>query len=203
MTYSKGAIINISSACHFVFHCVYPIKRITFQKRVKSCKQEQCCKQEMFSQGRIFCYIMRQKDYCVLEGKNTLEEQDENKTLKKWVLNVSLMQTEKTEVREWRWHTSHGTLLAVLNVMCCRHFFSPPVHMRNSIPPFPLTITLQSMVKAHCSAFRAHSFTSSVVPDQLNRLFFFAIWKSKNLSLILLFLMPSKFWWGCFISCCY
>lgn len=199
MTYSKCAIINISSSCHFLFRCVYPKKRITFQKRVKSCKQGQ----KIFSQGRIFCYITRQKDYCVLEGKNTLEEQDENKTLKKWVLNVSLMQTETTEVRECRWHTSHGTLLAVLNVMCCRHFFAPPVNMRNSIPLFPLTISLQSVVKTHCSAFHSHSFTSSVVPDQLNRLFFFVIWKSKNLSLIFLLLMPSKFWWVCFISCCY
>lgn len=86
---------------------------------------------KIFSQGRIFCYITHQKDYCVLEGKNTLEEQDENKTLKKWVLNVSLMQTEKTEARECRRHSSHGTLLAVLNVMCCRNFFAPPVHMRN------------------------------------------------------------------------
>lgn len=201
MTYSKGAIINISSACHFLFHCVYPKKRITFQKRVKSCKQEQ----KIFSQGRIFCYITHQKDYCVLEGKNTLEEQDENKTLKKWVLNASLMQTEKTEVRECRWHTSHGTLLAVLNAMCFRCFFAPPVHMRNSIPLHPLTmnISLQPMVKTHCSGFHFHSFTSSVVSELLNRRFFFAIWKSKNLSLIFLLLMPSKFWWGCFISHCY
>lgn len=48
------------------------------------------------------------------------------------------MQTEKTEVRECRWHTSHGTLLAVLNVMCCRHFFcspSPHEKLNASLPP--------------------------------------------------------------------
>lgn len=64
----------MSAACDFPFHCVFPTKEPNFSEKSEKLQTS------LFSQGRLFCYIANQKDYCVLEGKNILEEQDENKT---------------------------------------------------------------------------------------------------------------------------
>lgn len=74
---------------------------------------------------------------------------------------------------------------ANLNVICCTSFLLPNLQEK-LVPLHTLTmnISLQPIPQTNYCGFNFNTFTYSVVSDQLNRLFLFAVWKSRNLSLI-------------------